>query len=190
LSAITSIGDSAVLIPISAAILAWLLARRSFGLALWWVGVVALCAAATALLKVYFTACPVGRELTSPSGHTSLSALVFGAIGLFAAAECETRWQRLVIAFAAMSLIAEIAASRLMLGAHSPLEVGIGLLIGLTTLAIFARAHGRHKPAPGALAPLLSAVVLILLLLHGHELRAEPIFRELGRYLGLASSCI
>jgi len=190
LIAITNLGDAAVLMPISAVILAWLLAMRSVAAAVWWIGTVLLCASATALLKTYFIACPVGGELTTPSGHTSLSALVYGSLGVFVAAECQLRWQRFIIAFFVAALITAVAISRLVLDMHSPLEIGIGLIVGLVTLMIFARMHTRHGPVHGALAPLLSGVALIILLLHGHELRAEQLFRELGRYLDLASSCV
>ena len=39
----------------------------------------------TALLKIAFYACPPADDMHSPSGHTGLSTLVYGAITLAAA---------------------------------------------------------------------------------------------------------
>jgi hypothetical protein len=49
--------------------------------------VVEFCLGVTALLKVSFYGCPPTPDLHSPSGHTSLSALVYGAMALVTASE-------------------------------------------------------------------------------------------------------
>jgi membrane-associated phospholipid phosphatase len=184
---LTDFGDLAVLIPLSALILLWLLAMRSTNAAVWWLAAVILCAGGTALLKIYFGACPAGRELTNPSGHTSFSTLVFGTLAFVVAAERGEGWQRIaVIGITALFVIA-IAASRLVLAVHSSVEVVLGAIIGLVALAVFAHGYRRHRPVRVSLTPLFLAVVVLTALFHGRELRAEQFLHAIGHYFGVAS---
>ena len=63
-----------------------------------------------------------------PSGHTSLSTLVYGALAL-AAASGRPGLRRLLVIGAGLGLILAIAVSRLLLDAHSVPEVGLGLCV-------------------------------------------------------------
>jgi hypothetical protein len=76
LKALTELGDIAVLVPLAAVMLLWLLLMGSPRGAAWWAIAVALCASLTAILKVSFYGCPPIPDLHSPSGHTSFSTLV------------------------------------------------------------------------------------------------------------------
>ena len=87
LVALTGFGDTAVLMPLAAVMLLWLLVMRSPRGAVWWAITVAFCVGMTALLKVSFYGCPPTPDLHSPSGHTSLSTLVYGAMALVTANE-------------------------------------------------------------------------------------------------------
>jgi hypothetical protein len=69
---LTDFGDLAVLFPLSAAILIWLL-RNSSSAAPRWVLALGLCIGLTALLKIAFHACPPADNIHSPSGHTSFT---------------------------------------------------------------------------------------------------------------------
>ena len=80
LIALTGFGDTAVLTPLAAVMLLWLLFMRSPRGAAWWA-----ITGMTALLKVSFYGCPPTPDLHSPSGHTSLSTLVYGAMTLVTA---------------------------------------------------------------------------------------------------------
>ena len=165
----------------------WLLAMRSGRAAAWLMLAMVICAGGTALLKLYFTACPVGRELTSPSGHTSFSALVYGALAVIVAIEAAAVWsRRLAVALAAI-LVIGIAVSRLALGAHSQPEVALGLALGLGTLAIFLYGYLNRRPSRVWLAPLLVGVVVIAVALNGKQLRAEQVLRSFGLRLHVAS---
>ena len=185
--ALTDFGDLAVVLPLSAAILFWLLAMRSASAAGWWLAAVALCAGGTALLKIYFVACPAGRELTSPSGHTSFSTLVFGALAVLVAVERGASWQRLTVLGMTSLFVAAIAVSRLVLRVHSALEIALGTIIGLAALAVFAQGYLRYRPVDVSLTPLLLAVVVLTTLLHGRELHAEQFLHAISRYFGVRS---
>jgi membrane-associated phospholipid phosphatase len=186
LATVTDFGDAAVLLPLAGIIPLWLLAMRQSRAALWWGVAVALCAGGIAVLKIYFYACPPLAALHSPSGHTSLSTLVYGAIALIVAMEA-ARWQRVLIYGAGATVILAIAISRVLLGAHSPLEASFGLVVGLVTLAIFAQAYLAHRPAEISLRPLLVSAALLLVVLHGQELHAEELLHAIGIYLQVAS---
>jgi membrane-associated phospholipid phosphatase len=136
----------------------------------------------TALSKIYLYACQPFAGFESPSGHTSLSTLVYGAIALVVAAEA-TGWHRVIVLGSGILVVGGIAISRIALGAHSPLEVILGAVIGSAALALFSREYLGHKPCRLSLQPLLLALVLLAGLLHGQAVHAEEILHEIGRYL-------
>ncbi len=145
---------------------------------------VGVCAGLTALLKIFFYGCPPAPDLHSPSGHTSLGTLVYGAVALIVAVEDRSRRQRLAIA-AGCGVVPAIALSRLALNAHSVPEVVLGLIIGSAALALFGRGYRRNRPAATRLAPLLVSVVLLISLLHGNQLRAEEFLHRLTGFLAI-----
>jgi hypothetical protein len=71
LNGVTNFGDLALMLPLAAVVLLWLLVLRAKTGALWWIGAVVFCGGGTALLKVYFFACPPTPDLHSPGGHTA-----------------------------------------------------------------------------------------------------------------------
>jgi membrane-associated phospholipid phosphatase len=187
---LTDFGDAAVLLPLSVVILMWLLsddARRVVGS---WVIAVGLCVATTALLKIYLYACPLAPDFVSPSGHSSLSVLIYGAIALVIAAQ-HTGWLRAVILATGVSLIVAITVSRLWLNAHSAPEVAVGVAIGTATLALFAAHYLRSRTEGKWLRPLILWVIVITAIFHGQELRAEAFLHAISRHLHLRSiACV
>jgi membrane-associated phospholipid phosphatase len=178
---VTDFGDITVLLPLAAVMLIWLMGARSTGGAAWWLAALALCVGGTALLKIYFFACPAS-DLASPSGHGSFSALVYGALAVIVAAELTTGWRRMIAMAGGAALIATIAVSRFALGAHSLPEIVLGIGVGLASLALFAQGYLRCRPAGGSLTSLLVAVVVLVAVLHGRELRAEEFLQALSQY--------
>ena len=165
--------------PLAAVMLLWLLAMRSPRGAVWWAITVAFCVGMTALLKVSFYGCPPTPDLHSPSGHTSLSTLVYGAMTLVTANE--TRGVRRIMAISGgTGFILAIAASRLLLHAHSAAEVGVGLVIGTAALALFGLQYPRYREKEMWLFPLFVACGALVTVLHGRELRAEEFLREMA----------
>jgi len=130
LVALTGFGDTAVLMPLAAVMLLWLLVMRSPRGAVWWAITVAFCVGMTALLKVSFYGCPPTPDLHSPSGHTSLSTLVYGAMTLVTANETGGV-RRIMAVSGGTGFILAIAASRLLLHAHSAAEVSVGLVMAI-----------------------------------------------------------
>src|SRR5690242_18673216 len=123
LIALTNLGDLAVLIPLVATTFLWLFLVRAPRGAVWWALAVSICVGLTAIAKVSAYACPPAPDLQSPSGHTSFSTLVFGAISMITAAECRGV-QRAMSISVGIGLILGIAASRMLLAFHSMREVG------------------------------------------------------------------
>jgi membrane-associated phospholipid phosphatase len=187
LSALTEFGDTAVLMPLAAAMLLWLLAMRSPRDAGWWAIAVALCVGATVLLKVSFYGCPAATDLHNPSGHTSLSTLVYGAVALVTASQTEGM-RRIIAVGGAAGLILVIAVSRLLLHKHSPAEITVGLVIGIAALTLFGSRYLRNRAGEMSLFPLLMAGGILVSVLHGRELRADEFLHKIVGYLSIHCS--
>jgi membrane-associated phospholipid phosphatase len=185
LAAVTGFGDAAVLLPLAATILLWLVLGRALRAAAWWAVSVIFCGGVTAALKILFWGCPPIVGMRSPSGHTSLGTLVFGAIALMIAIEGGA-WRRRIAAAGVVGVILAIAVSRLLLDVHSVSEVILGWIIGSASLALFARGYRRCRPTAIRLAPLLLGAAVLVSVLHGRELRAEELLHRIADYLGIA----
>jgi len=179
---ITDFGDLAILLPLVAVVTAWLIALRQPRTVLWWLGAVAICMSTTAVLKIYFYACPPLTDLHSPSGHTSLSTLVYGALTL-AVAMIVSGWKRAAVLMAGAAFIAAIGVSRILVLAHSVPEVVLGSLIGIGALALFAYRFWPRRPSEPRVQAMLITSMALMVMLNGQELRAEGLFQAVGLYL-------
>lgn len=186
LKALTEFGDIAVLAPLAAVMLVWLLLMRSPRGAAWWAIAVVFCAGLTAITKVSFYECPPIPDLHNPSGHTSFSTLVYGAIALVTATESAGS-RRLIIISGSAGFMLAIAASRLLL-AHSAPEVVWGLVIGIASLTLFGQGYIRCRAARVSLSPLLVAGGTLLLVLHGRQLDAQQLLHAIARYFRIHCS--
>jgi membrane-associated phospholipid phosphatase len=188
IEAFTDCGDLAVLLPIACVLTLWAALLRKPVVFKWWLAALALCIGGTGILKIYFFACPPLSDLHSPSGHTSLSALVYGTLTL-AVARTVQDWRRLLVVIAGAMFILCIAVSRVIVQAHSIPEVLLGSVLGLMALSLLVAAYLRDTPTKTYLAPLVAISVMLVVLLNGHELRAEELLHHIATYLNIASGC-
>lgn len=184
--AVTMMGDATVVTTVALAIIAWLVWQRS-----WYVAgtVSAAVLAASAFVPVLKTVLhrtrPAefysGAEAFSfPSGHTTLSATVFGILALLIAAG-QPRWWRAIVYGMAAAVIAMIAFSRIYLLAHWPSDVIAGMAFGLAMTAAVAMALvGREPQHTASGHPALLAAIVFPLIVAGHL--ALNFDRELQKY--------
>jgi membrane-associated phospholipid phosphatase len=187
---LTNFGDMAVLLPIAAALSIWLAFLPGWRHAAWWALAFALCLGGTAFLKVLFFVCAPAADLRSPSGHTSLSTLVYGGIAAVFAAR-SSGWQRAMTIGAGGALVLAIAVSRVILNSHTVIETVVGLVIGAVALSVFVRSYSGGGKVEAPLRPLALGIALLVVLAHGQQLHAEEIIRAIGLYIradGLACS--
>jgi len=189
MSALTDFGDVAIILPLSLVVLAWLLYNGSRQAAALWLIVVGFCVGLTAFLKVYLYICPPASDLVSPSGHSSFSVLIYGAIAVIIAAE-QRGWLRALILVSGAILFLGIAGSRVWVKAHSVPEVVIGTSIGIATLTLFANGYLRSRTEEKRLRPLIVSTIIVIAVLYGQELRAEALLHAISRYLLLSSVCM
>lgn len=178
--ALTGTGDLAVLVPLAGILSVWLLLTRQLAALCWWNAAVAICIGVTAILKIYFYVCPPTADFSNPSGHTSLSTLVYGTLTLLILRSV-IGWRRHVVAILGAAVVFSIGMSRFLLHAHSFPEVLLGWSIGSLTLWIFARAFElREYPY---LRRVIAVCVVLIVSLTGQDVRAENLLHALGLHL-------
>ncbi len=178
---ITDFGDTAVTLPLAGLTIAFLYVSGWRRAALLFALTLAGCGLAIGLLKLALQSC--GQTLlhvavTNPSGHAAISTAVYGSLAiLYTAREPgERRWLLWIGAGAAL---AAIALSRVVLDIHSPMEVALGLAIGLAALALFRRAlaSGPAVPFEGFWFAIIAAVLIAVM--HGTRWPVEDVVRSI-----------
>lgn len=164
---LTDLGDLRLLIPITLIAMAWLWWNREAQTALRLAGTVLACILTVFALKL--TLCsgwmpPIEwrdlGDLRSPSGHASMSAVVYGTVAVMIARAAPRPIGLAVIAGTSL-LIAMVAYSRIRLNVHTRIDVLAGLAIGLAFVRVFALAIDREA---AALRPEISVSAILLLL--------------------------
>lgn len=169
---VTRLGEAQVLLPLALG-LALLLWQRGSSprLALGWIGWIAVVAAITTASKVAFLGWGVGSaalDFTGISGHAMFSAAIYPVLLRLLPAGRGRRaalWRALGVS-AGVMLAALVAASRLMVDAHSLSEVVTGMALGLAASALTLRlATPADSPRAGLprWVPALVATWLVLL---------------------------
>jgi membrane-associated phospholipid phosphatase len=171
--AVTDFGDLAVLLPMAAVLTIALWGFESRGAALAWAQALALCVIATLVLKVSFLTCgrAWGLDILSPSGHCSMSTVVYGAFAIVLATQIP-RWRSQILLGAAL-LILGIAASRTALHMHNKAEVAIGLAVGLTAVFVFAWNYRRTAHRKMNVPAVVAGAACVLVALYGMHFPAE-----------------
>jgi membrane protein DedA with SNARE-associated domain/membrane-associated phospholipid phosphatase len=185
--AITELGDTTVVIAVTAAVLLWLLARRAWRTAAYWLVAIAGASALNTVIKVALHRPRPNGTLYSgwsafsfPSGHSTVNLVLYGFLAFLVAYYSRPRW-RLPVVFASASLISLIAFSRLYLGAHWFSDVAGGLAFGTAWLALLGFTYTR-RPAerinPGGLFAVAWIALIAIGGFHGYQRHAA----DLGRY--------
>jgi membrane-associated phospholipid phosphatase len=182
---ITDFGDSALLVPASALLLFYLLYLRSGRTALIWASTLALCGGLTIVLKIGFHAC--GAELPfldmrSPSGHTSFSTTFYSCCALVIAAN-KDRWTQTGVLLLSITLVAAIAASRVVLEAHTISEVATGLAVGLLCVGWFSWGYLNGPAVSLRFYPFAGIALALAIALHGQHLNPEGFIMQIARVL-------
>lgn len=184
--ALTDLGDPTVALPVIAAVLVWLLWRRAWRDARYWLTAVILGELVVATIKAAlhyprpdgFAA--VAASYSFPSGHASMSTVIYGFLAVLVMPEFRAGWRWLPYGAAAL-LIGAIAFSRLYLGAHWLADVLAGVGLGSAWVAILAIARQRHTdvraPVPG-----LAAAASTVFLAVGSWHVATSLERDVQRY--------
>ncbi len=172
----TEAGDVAVAAPVTLAVFAWLLWRRRWRDAWYWLAAVGCGALAVIAIKAALhmprpVAIYAGIDAYSfPSGHTTLSTVIYGFLAVLAAPSFVPRRRWMPYALASL-LVAGIACSRLYLGAHWLADVVAGIGLGTAWVALLAIARARHRGSHErirALPQLTLAVFAAALAWHAH----------------------
>lgn len=166
---ITELGDSVMNLFFLFAVLAALLFRRLYRPASYWL--IAACGGAT-LVQIFKWLVHKPRPIaiyqgvsswSFPSGHTTMSVVLFGFLAILLLREIPQRWRWLPLAVAIGSSLL-IAFSRLYLGAHWLSDVLGGLSLGWAWVALLGIFYLRQQSQPFhprlVLIPLLLTLVI------------------------------
>jgi membrane protein DedA with SNARE-associated domain/membrane-associated phospholipid phosphatase len=193
---VTQAGSVGVLLPVVVAVLAWLLSRRCWRTAGYWVG-----SAAFAELMVQVLKSTLGRQrplalydggeqFSFPSGHATVSVVVLGFLAFLVCRRQSGAW-RTGIGAAATLYVVMVAFSRLYLGAHWFSDVIAGASFGLAWIAFVSMVY-THRGigedlAPRRLASVAGLAIAVALLVwsrwHGaadQKLYALPVAQPQG----------
>jgi membrane-associated phospholipid phosphatase len=141
----------------------------------------AACLGIMTALKVIFVSCGEywHAGIHSPSGHTSVSTVVYGALALVTDRIASKTGRFHPAAVLAALLVLAIGLSRILLHAHNPREVLVGLAVGLSCLALFAwTAQISARPLLVPPVWLLGLLVLVMLSAHGQHAEVEGLLQR------------
>ena len=173
LRVITNLGDPVLLVPGAALLLCHLLWRGTRRAAWRWVAAFALCVVLTALSK--FGVRLVGGtilDISSPSGHTGLSATFYLCSAVVLAQGMGRRARVALLTFGCLVVLA-IAASRVVIRAHDIAEIVVGPSIGCGCAAWFAGNAAGEQAAPVTRAPVLAAFLALVVAANGWHVSTE-----------------
>ena len=188
--AITDFGESSVLLPTAILASGWFWISHHRRLAIIWLVTVGGCALSMMAFKLIFLTCGrylLGEMVQTPSGHTAISMLFYGAAALtIGRLSPATARHRAVILVSALGFALAIGVSRILIHAHTPGEVIIGFMVGSAWLAIFAfmlRQSDRELGMPPLAVMLTLAVIyggLLTVSMAGRHMSVEGYLRHVA----------
>ena len=197
--AVTELGDASVIVPVTLAMLGWLIWQRAWRAALYGATAVAGASMFALLLKATLHQARPGalyagwNAYSFPSSHATVSTALSGFLVVLICREFGAR-ARVAVTLAAVSLVSAIAFSRLYLGAHWLSDVMAGLAFGTAwaaLLGIVYLQHARRNVRAGglagvSLAALLAAGSLHIAMAHAADTRRYAVVRPV-EYMALAA---
>lgn len=152
-STLTDIGGvrEIIVVTILVTIVLWI--RRRYIAGLWLGGTVLLCVVILTFMKIL-----VGRERPDilviateqsqsfPSGHSTLSTVFYGLLGLTLLMLIKKIWQKIIIVTIISLIISFVLLSRIYLGAHFPTDVLGGFFFGLANIFISLSVYQLSLP--------------------------------------------
>lgn len=182
---VTDFGDTAVTLPLAAVTIAFLFFSGWPRAALTFALVLAGCGAAIGLVKLVLQSC--GRPLlhidvANPSGHAAISAMVYGALAVLFSRNILDRYRWLPI-LAAAALVSAIALSRVVLDSHSPVEVAIGLSIGVMGAVAFWYLLPVLPAGPFRGLWLAAIALIVVGAMHGSRWPIEAVIRGIVHFI-------
>lgn len=149
--AITELGDTKVVVTVTIVVLLWLMWKRAWRTAAYWLVALAGASALNTVIKVALHRARPGELLYSgwsafsfPSGHSTVNVVLYGFLAFLIARDIRPA-RRLAVALGAATLIFLIAFSRLYLGAHWLSDVLGGLAFGSAWLALLSLFYLRRQ---------------------------------------------
>ncbi len=165
--AITELSDASMMTVIASMTLLWLAWRRNWRAAAHALAAVLGASLFTLIFKIALRiARPIAlssgwNAFSFPSGHTVVSAALYGFLAIVAVWEVRAHMKALITTAVAV-LIGATAFSRVYLGAHWLSDVLAGIAFGLAWAALLAIGYLRHNPPPVGAAGLCTVVGLTL----------------------------
>ncbi|MDD2705179.1 MAG: LssY C-terminal domain-containing protein [Acidocella sp.] len=189
--AITELGDASVIVPVTLAVLAWLVWQRAWRAVIYGVAAVAGASIFAVLLKATLHQARPGalyqgwNAYSFPSSHSAASTALFGFLLVLICREVGAR-TRAAVTLAAVSLVSAIAFSRLYLGAHWLSDVLAGLAFGTAWAALLGIVYLQHTRrgmragglAGISLAALLAAGSLHIAMAHATDMRRYAVLQR------------
>lgn len=149
MAALSRVADLAVILPLTAAIYAWLFGCGERRQANYWLAAVAFAILAGPILKVLLQVPRPDIGLTGltpwafPSSHTLRATVIYGFLAVVLAGGTAPSWRWLPYVWAT-TLIVAVGVSRLYFGAHWLTDVVGSLTLGLAWVAALGLAYRRH----------------------------------------------
>lgn len=141
---VTVLGGQTVFVLITAAVAVYLMLRRFWMRAALTVGAIVVGAVMVKLMKAWFDRprpdivphLTVEESLSFPSGHATMSAVVYLTLGLLLAQATPRAGLKAYFMAVAMLLVLMVGASRVYLGVHYPTDVLAGWCVGTAWAAL------------------------------------------------------
>lgn len=188
--AITELGDTVVVVAMTVAVFLWLVWRRAWRTAAYWLGAIAGASALNTVIKVVLHRARPGELLYTgssafsfPSGHSTVNIVLYGFLAFLIARELQPA-RRFPVAFGAASFVLLIAFSRLYLGAHWLSDVVGGLAFGTAWLTALGFSYLRKRSEVVGATGLIIVECTTLVLAGGINIDRHHVF-DVERYAAM-----